>query len=169
MYKYRTPPPPAWPFRVVDGHLHRYNAITGLWAQVQARPQKDGYQTVRTPRGILRVHRVLWETAHGPIPPDREVDHINGDKADNRLENLRLLSHGDNIRAARARIGNWSPSKLTPEQRKAAISLVGGFKSLREIAESAGVTYQSLLNLRAAAKRSKDPDYVSLRPFLENP
>lgn len=163
MYKYRTAPPPAWPFRIVEGCLQRYNAITGEWSQVRAKLQKDGYATVRTPQGIRRVHRVLWETAHGPVPPGREIDHINGDKADNRLENLRLLSHGDNIRAARALRGNWTPSKLTPEQRKAAISLAGGFEALREIARAAGVTYQSLLNLRSAAKRAQDPDYVSLR------
>lgn len=169
MYKSSTPSAPAWPFRAVDGRLHRYNATTGQWAQVQGTIQKDGYQTTRTPAGVRRVHRVLWITVHGPIPKGLEVDHINGDKSDNRLENLRLLSHAENIRAARALQGNWSPHKLSPEQRKAAISLAGGFPALRELAVTAGVTYQSLLNLRAAAKRSKDPDYVSLRPFLENP
>ena len=33
-------------------------------------------------------HRRIWETVHGPIPEGYEVLHINGDRYDNRIENL---------------------------------------------------------------------------------
>jgi hypothetical protein len=39
----------------------------------------------------LYMHRVIWEKAIGPIPHDHDVDHINGDRLDNRLANLRVL------------------------------------------------------------------------------
>ncbi len=42
------------------------------------------------------VHRLLWEEAHGPIPDGMMVDHINGDPKDNRLENLRCVTRGQN-------------------------------------------------------------------------
>ena len=32
--------------------------------------------------------REIWQEAHGPIPKDWLIHHLNGDTEDNRLENL---------------------------------------------------------------------------------
>lgn len=36
--------------------------------------------------------RWLWEMEHGPIPPDAQIHHRNGDRSDDRLENLQLVA-----------------------------------------------------------------------------
>ena len=42
--------------------------------------------------------RYLWEEHNGKIPDGYEVDHINNDKTDDRLENLQLLTREENIK-----------------------------------------------------------------------
>jgi hypothetical protein len=37
------------------------------------------------------IHRVLWETINGPIPTGLVIDHIDGNKLNNSIENIRLV------------------------------------------------------------------------------
>jgi hypothetical protein len=55
--------------------------------------------------GIFRcfmLHRVIALTFHGPIPEACEVNHIDGDKQNNRPENLEYITHAENIEHAYA-------------------------------------------------------------------
>ena len=42
-------------------------------------------------------HRFVFEVFRGPIPRFFEVDHLNNFKSDNRIKNLQLLSHKQNV------------------------------------------------------------------------
>lgn len=42
------------------------------------------------------IHRFVWECWNGIIASDKEIDHCNSDRSDNRLENLRLVTRRGN-------------------------------------------------------------------------
>lgn len=57
----------------------------------------DGYWRVGLQGRRYKNHRIIWEMHNGPIPKGFQIDHQNHDRADNRLENLRLVtSQGNN-------------------------------------------------------------------------
>lgn len=43
------------------------------------------------------AHRVIWSIVYGEWPTE-DIDHINGNRADNRIENLRAVSRAENLR-----------------------------------------------------------------------
>ena len=43
-----------------------------------------------------KAHRYIWEHYNGPIKPGLEIDHINGNRADNRIENLQAVTKEQN-------------------------------------------------------------------------
>lgn len=51
-----------------------------------------GYYVVRYNGTLYKVHRVLWELRHGPIPEGFEIDHADGNPANNADDNLRLAT-----------------------------------------------------------------------------
>lgn len=63
-----------------------------------------GYRVVRFDLVPFFVHRLIWFHVHGCWPA-AQIDHINGDPADNRLCNLREATHSQNVANTRPRNG----------------------------------------------------------------
>ena len=56
---------------------------------------KDGYITIKLENKIYFAHRLVWLYKHGTMPIN-EIDHINHNRADNRLKNLRDVNKAIN-------------------------------------------------------------------------
>jgi hypothetical protein len=58
----------------------------------------DGYVRLggRGGQGCIYAHRLIWETVNGPIPAKHYIDHLNGQKGDNRITNLEAVTPSEN-------------------------------------------------------------------------
>lgn len=74
---------------VVNGIVQKQTIVEGM-------PCATGYVRIHINGKAEYVHRVIWEHVNGPIPKGMHVDHINGNKSDNRITNLRLVSPSQN-------------------------------------------------------------------------
>jgi hypothetical protein len=45
-----------------------------------------------------RLHRLVWMLAHGPIPDGYQVHHIDGQRWNNSLDNLELMTISEHTR-----------------------------------------------------------------------
>lgn len=78
--------------------LREHNRWNSRWAGQQAGSITTfGYVAVKIGKAAYKAHRIAWAMHHGEYPPKGEfVDHINRDKADNSISNLRLASRSEN-------------------------------------------------------------------------
>ncbi len=62
---------------------------------------RNGYQgvtlSVEGATTTVSVHRTMWEALVGSIPDGMQINHINGDRTDNRLENLEVCTPKQNM------------------------------------------------------------------------
>ncbi|WP_145577032.1 HNH endonuclease signature motif containing protein [Yersinia alsatica] len=67
-----------------------------------------GYRKVRLKGKLYLNHRVIWEMIFGNIPYGIQVDHIDHDRDNNRLDNLRLVTRQANQHNRARRADNIS-------------------------------------------------------------
>lgn len=59
---------------------------------------EDHYKSIIDKNGYKKMeHILIWENANGKIPKGMIIHHINGNKKDNRLQNLRLVNFNEHM------------------------------------------------------------------------
>lgn len=81
----------------------------------------EGYRKVFIDGKRYFAHRIIWFLAHKEDPKSMQIDHINGDRDDNRLANLRLCNNAQNCLNTKLRSTNTSGIRgvsFAPKNRK---------------------------------------------------
>lgn len=93
--------------RYCSMHSARRFRLGVTWAPVRKMNPRGmgslsyGYRVIRKNGKLSASHRLVWEAANGPIPVGHVIHHINGNKLDNRLENLQCLSLAEHMKVHR--------------------------------------------------------------------
>jgi len=103
---------------------------------------RDGYHVIGIDGKLYRTHRVIWFYIYGTFP-DGYLDHINRNRTDNRIENLRQVSKAQNRENIDVAVNSKSGVKgvwLHKQTKKWCASIghngknihLGSFKSIEE-------------------------------------
>jgi len=106
---------------ILKQNLH-YEPSTGLFTrriakstsvkigEIAGSKDKQGYITLMVCGKLYKAHRLVWLYVNG-VWPTNEIDHINGNKSDNRLINLRDVERWVNMHNQGKRKNNTSGFK----------------------------------------------------------
>lgn len=91
----------GWPHYQVSNFGSIRSDKSGTWLLMKANKGKKGYCRVNLSNGrklhkSYAVHRLVYEAFVDKIPEGMEIDHINAVRDDNRLVNLRVVTHKEN-------------------------------------------------------------------------
>lgn len=61
--------------------------------------KSDGFMKVNFQDRLYMAHNIIWEMHHkAPIPRGMMVVHVDGDKTNNRIDNLQLVKEASNAK-----------------------------------------------------------------------
>ena len=86
------------------------------WREMSGSSQSKGYRRVHCGGVDFLVHRLVLAAFHGPCPEGMQARHLNGDKLDNRAENLAWGTPSENA-ADKIRHGTCQVGESHPQAR----------------------------------------------------
>jgi hypothetical protein len=119
-------------FDYQDGNLIRKIGRAGEVGQIAGCIHKgNGYVHVKIKAKCFKAHRLIFFYHHGYLPEC--VDHIDGDKTNNKIENLRAATKEENCHNQKIRSTNTSGCKgvsWNRIQKKWQVALCKNYKSI---------------------------------------
>lgn len=98
-----------------------YDKDTGLFTDIETKETLGtnyiGYLSISYKSKNCLCHRLAWLCYYGKMP-NGIIDHINGNKKDNRIKNLRIVTYSKNIQNLKKAYSNNSTKLLGVSLKK---------------------------------------------------
>lgn len=84
-------------FEYKEGKLYRKTDRGGYKTGTECGSlHHEGYITIKINAKKHQAHRIIYQMFYGHIARNLQIDHIDRDRANNRIENLRLVTQNEN-------------------------------------------------------------------------
>lgn len=94
-------------WEILSGYIIHYDPITGKLIargkrtkELKQKIDRYGYLRIQFKNIQLRVHSIIGVFMFGALKEGMCINHIDGNKTNNKLSNLEYISRGDNIKHA---------------------------------------------------------------------
>ena len=91
---------------------------------------RHGYVAIRLDDTLYTAHRLAWLYVNGEWPAE-QIDHINRDRADNSITNLRSVTNAENAQNQRARANKSGFAGVRKENNKWLAEIKVNYKPIR--------------------------------------
>jgi hypothetical protein len=123
--------------------------------------QPNGYLVIALSAGGEKkrkyLHRAAWEAFRGPIPKGLEINHRNGVRTDNRLENLELVTRADNMVHGHRTMGRKG-TKLTEQDVQEILGIISsGTKTQKQMASQYEVSQATISHIASGRNWKRFP------------
>lgn len=134
------------------------------------RAKSDGYRVVNAGKDgrdyRLLAHRIVWIAFNGEIEHGKEINHIDGNRGNNAIENLEVVSKSENLKHSYDHLCRSRNTGIKNGRSKLASHEVAEIRSSkdssRKLASRFGVSHRMVLNIKAGkAWRDEFPEVAS--------
>lgn len=144
-------------FRDIKGYeglyqVSNFGRIKSLWFGkekiLKEEIDNDGYRRVMLYKNKIgkhyKIHRLVYITFIGEIDDDKQVNHLNEDKADNSIFNLNLLTSKENINYGSAIQRRADKRSKTVIQFTKDNEFVREYKSIHEAGKINNIQFKNI-------------------------
>lgn len=152
---------PDWSNKIPGYMINKNGIIVNIITMnILKGSQRNGYLRILDNQTgkYLSIHRLVWEAFNGPIPEDMVIDHIDGNRSNNALSNLRLVSQSDNMYNAQ-KLGHSGQVKIS--QYDAQGNYIATYNSIHLAAQA--INGNEIAIRKAADRHGKSAGYFWIR------
>lgn len=150
--------------------LNRLHGTSGriIYKEKVLKPSenKNGYYSVKLKGKPFKIHRLVLETFYPINNSLLEINHIDSNKANNKLENLEWVTHKQNMEHA-------SINKLFKDRRKSVLqydkfgNFIREWASIKEAGETLQISCGNISNC-CSGKQKQTKNYIWKYKQIEN-